>query len=214
MRGPVQRFCLVTVAVIMVAAMTSGCTGLQPAPRMVQLEPGEPPPPCPVTGKPVNFLVRLKEPDGPVYLCCARCIEPYEQEREAYTDLVAMQRQMLAFRQRVQVACPITGNPASKHRYSDLYGHRVYFCASCGHCPDMYEEDPERYEAALAAAYTYQTRCPIAGRDIDARQFVELQPDGPRVYFCSARCKRAYKHNPGQYAENLAAQGLQPGAAR
>ena len=62
--------------------------------------------------------------------------------------------------------------------------------------------------AALAASYTYQTRCPIAGRKISAEQFVELEPGGPCIYFCSARCKRAYEDDPGRYAHNLLVQGV------
>jgi YHS domain-containing protein len=188
----------------------AGCASLAPTPRMVPLEPADPPPACPVTGKPVNFLVRATGPDRVVYFCCPECIAVFEHDPAAYADMAEMQRQMLALRSRVQVTCPITGDPVSPQRYTDAYGQRVYFCGTCGACPQMYEEDPDRYQVALEAAYTYQTRCPVDGRPIAPGHFLALALGGPRVYFCCPRCRRAYERDPQRYRKNLLAQGCDP----
>ncbi|HUW82148.1 MAG TPA: hypothetical protein VMZ31_05035 [Phycisphaerae bacterium] len=189
-----------------------GCAQLKTHPsieRVAELEAVEPPP-CPVSGRPANLLVRIVRPDGPVYFCRAECISRSEQDPQGYRDLVEMQRQMLTVRPRVQVTCPINGDPVTPRRHTDLFGERVYFCSSCDSCKDLYEADPEQYAAALEASYTYQTRCAVTGRQIDPRQSVELARDGPYVYFCSSGCKRIYEGAPGRYADNLVAQGVNP----
>ncbi len=167
----------------------------------------EAPPPCPVSGKPVNFATHIKRPDGVVYFCDSACIKEYRAAPDAYADLVDTQREILKYRPRVQVLCPITGDPISKRRFTGLFGERVYFCGACGACPRIYEEEPERYQAALDASYSYQVSCPATGREISPKVFVEL-PDGQRIYFCSRRCLRKYNNVPELFSANLAAQGL------
>ncbi len=190
-----------------------GCSQFAMGPNVegtVALEPAEPPPPCPVSGKPANLLVRIVRADGPVYFCCAECISRFEQDPQGYRDLVEMQRQVLSARPRVQVTCPINGDPVLRDRYTDLFGERVYFCTSCDTCKNLYEADPERYAGALAASYTYQTRCPVTGRKVDPRQSVALAQGGPYVYFCSSRCKDIYEAAPARYTDNLMVQGVNP----
>jgi YHS domain-containing protein len=199
---------------LMLVGGVCGCASIETPPlglgHVAAWESAEPPPPCPVSGKPANLLVRIVRADGPVYFCCAECIDRFEQDAQGYRNLVEMQRQVLAVRPHVQVTCPINGDPVLPDRYTDLFGERVYFCTSCDSCKDLYEADPEHYAAALEASYTYQTRCPLTGRRIDPRQFVELAQGGPYVYFCSSRCKDIYRAAPARYADSLVAQGVNP----
>lgn len=205
-----SKTCIVAAAALG-TMVTSGCAQLNSRPAGPRMELDatrfEPPPPCPVTGEPVNFAIRIKPTDGPIYFSSVACIEEFRRDPEAYAEMVDMQREMLKYRPRIQVICPITGDPISTRRYTDLFGERVYFCGACGACPGMYEQDPERYQAALEAGYTYQTRCPVTGREIDPKAFTELR-EGQRIYFCSRGCRRQYGRASELFAANLAAQGV------
>ncbi len=201
----------IIVVVALGALATSGCAQLnsRPSGPRVELDSTqfEPPPPCPVCGEPVNFAIRIKRTDGLVHFSSMACIDEFRRDPEAHAEMVEMQREMLRYRPRIQVRCPIRGDPISKRRYTDRFGERVYFCSACGACPGMYEEDPERYKAALAASYTYQTRCPVSGCEINPKAYTELG-GGRRIYFCSRGCRRQYGKAPELFAANLAAQGV------
>ncbi len=161
-------------------------------------------PRCPVMNEPVDFSLKTDTPDGPVYFCCKSCIKQYESNPNKYASKVAAQRKALRALPRVQVACPLTGKPINREVFVESGGKKVYFC--CADCKSKYEAAPQKYAKRLEAAYTYQTRCPVMGGEIDPEVYTDL-PGGKRVYFCCKGCEDKLLSNPQKYARKLAEQG-------
>jgi YHS domain-containing protein len=162
-------------------------------------------PKCPVMGDPVDFSVRTMTDDGPVYFCCPMCIDEYKKNPDKFAEQVAEQRGLLAKRDRVQVVCPLSSKPIDKDAVYEHDGKKVYFC--CNDCKAKYAENPAKYKAKLAAAYCYQTRCPVSGKKISPASYKDL-PTGQRVYFCCDMCPKKFMADPGKYTENLKKQGI------
>jgi YHS domain-containing protein len=162
-------------------------------------------PKCPVMDEPVNFLISTMTKDGPVYFCCEMCINKYKKDPEKYAEKVATQRKVLATRDRVQVACPISGESIDTKVFTGEGKDRVYFC--CKDCIKKYTENPAKYAEKLATSYTYQTRCPVMGGKIDPTVSAKL-PTGERIYYCCRGCDKKVLENPGKYAKKLAEQGI------
>lgn len=161
-------------------------------------------PTCPVSGNPVDFTVSVKSDDGPVYFCCERCVAKFKKDPDKFAKTVAKQRAMLAKMDRVQVVCPISGEPINPKTFAEVGGKKIYTC--CNNCAGKYTKDPTKYAAGLAAAYTYQTKCPVSGNPIDPTAFVELE-GGQKVYFCCHDCPKKFVKEPAKYVANLEKQG-------
>ena len=166
---------------------------------------------CPVMGDPVDFSVRTMTDDGPVYFCCENCIEKFNKNPDKYAKKVATQRKALRALPRVQVSCPLSGDPIDTKVVFERAGTKVFFC--CDNCKGKYEKDPAKYASKLEASYTYQTRCPVMGAEIDPTAFVDL-PTGQRVYFCCQACDDKLLKDPEKYAPKLAAQGINVDVAK
>jgi len=162
-------------------------------------------PKCPVMGEPVDFSVRIVTDDGPVYFCCPMCIEDYQKEPAKFSKELEAQREMLAKREGVQISCPLSGKPIDKKVSFEKDSKTVYFC--CDKCRTRYAKDPAKYAAKLAAAYWYQTRCPVSGKKINGEFFTDL-PTGQRLYFCCAKCPQKFLDDPERYAPGLEEQGV------
>jgi len=160
---------------------------------------------CPVMGEPVDFGVRTITDAGPVYFCCPDCIPKFEKDQAKYAERVAAQRQALKKLERVQVACPVTGNPIDGKTFIMSGGQGVNFC--CKDCPAKYQQNPAQYKAKLEAGYTYQTRCPVSGEKIDSTAFVDLAT-GQRIYLCCPGCGEKLTKDPAKYAASLDEQGV------
>ena len=59
----------------------------------------------------------------------------------------------------------------------------------------------------MANSYTYQTKCPVMGEEIDPTASSVL-PTGQKIYYCCPRCGDKLLKNPAKYAPILAAQGV------
>jgi YHS domain-containing protein len=162
-------------------------------------------PKCPVMGEPINFAVSVATDDGPVFFCCKDCIPKYEADPAKYAEKVAAQRKALADRPKVQVLCPVSGEPVDPKVFVEHDGAKVYFC--CKGCIGKFQKDPEKYKAALANSYTYQTKCPVSGNAIDPEAHVG------KIYFCCKGCPKKFFADPAKYAPNLEAQGFKFAAA-
>ncbi len=162
-------------------------------------------PKCPVMGESIDFSVKTDTKDGPVYFCCKGCIEKYTAKPKKYAKKVAAQREAVADMPKVQVSCPVTGKPIDKKVSSRLNGKKIYFC--CKGCVAKFDKNPKKYAAKLAASYTYQTKCPVMGGDINPAVFSTL-PDGRKVYHCCAGCEKPFFKDPAKYVAKLAAQGM------
>ena len=84
-------------------------------------------------------------------------------------------------------------------------GSKVHFCSPM--CANKFKRDPAKYETVLANSYTYQTRCPVMGGNIDPQSFTRLA-GGQRIYLCCAGCEAPLFKDPAKYAPKLAAQGF------
>lgn len=162
-------------------------------------------PNCPVMDEPINLAVSVVTDDGPVFFCCEDCVSKYQANPPKYAAKVAEQRKALADRPKVQVICPVSNDPVDQDVYVENNGNKVYFC--CKGCINKYEKDPAKYASALANGYTYQTKCPVMGEDIDPKAFAKTA-NGTRFYFCCDGCDKEFFKDPKKYAPNLAAQGF------
>ncbi len=160
---------------------------------------------CPIMGNPVNFLVQTMTDEGPVYFCCPGCIDKYEKNPAKYAKQTKAQRAAAKKMKRVQVICPVSGEPIDGKTSVTSGGKGVSFC--CPDCAAKYEKDPAKYAAKLEASYTYQTRCPVMGGKVNPTSFTDL-PTGERIYFCCQGCESKLLKSLEKYAPKLAAQGI------
>jgi YHS domain-containing protein len=191
---------------LFVAALTIGPAFAQQAEKKPTDKPSKAAadlPKCPVSDMPVSFYQSVKTDDGPVYLCCPKCVSAFEAKKAELKDKVAAQRAALAKLPKVQVTCPVGGEPVSAEFTSSKGGQDVQFC--CDKCKAKYEADPAAYKAKLAESYTYQTQCPLMGEPIDPAMFVDV--GGQRVYVCCEKCQGRVQSNPQKAAGGLAKQG-------
>ena len=160
---------------------------------------------CPIMGEAVNFSVSTDAADGPVYFCCSGCIGKFNKNPDKYAKELATQRVVLAKLDKVQIACPVTGEEIDPSKQLEHDGEKIAFC--CGGCIKKFKKDPAKYQADLAASYTYQTKCPVSGEAIDANSSTVLST-GETVYFCCGGCAKKFVADPAKYADNMAKQGV------
>ncbi len=160
---------------------------------------------CPVMGEPIDFNVKTMTDEGPVYFCCAGCVEKFQKDPAKYQKQTEAQRAALKKMEHVQVTCPVTGNPVDGKTFAMIEGQGVSFC--CADCVSKYQQDVAKYRAKLEASYTYQVRCPVMGGKIDPGSYTDL-PTGERVYFCCQGCETKLLKDPAKYAPKLAEQGV------
>src|SRR5690554_6927351 len=68
-------------------------------------------PQCPVMDESVDPSLKLATDDGPVYFCCARCVEKFNEHPDRFAERVAKQREALKDLPKVQVICPVSHEP-------------------------------------------------------------------------------------------------------
>lgn len=205
---------LCTIPVGMALSQEHGGHGAAEERKSAEQTPAEsakPLPLCPVMGEPVHFNVRTMTDDGPVYFCCESCIKKFKAEPRKFEAKLAKQRAALEKRDRIQVNCPITGNPIDGKTEIVTRGRSVSFC--CARCVSKFDSadnsdvDNKRLDANLEGCFTYQTRCPVSEEKVDPTIFTDL-PTGQRIYLCCSGCSDKLRKAPAKYAKNLAAQGI------
>ena len=168
-------------------------------------------PRCPVANEAIDFNVKTDTESGPVYFCCAGCIDKYKADPAKFEKEVAKQRGVLAKMDRIQVACPLSGEPIDKNAFVEQNGKKVYLC--CNDCKTAFAKNPKKYAGKLAASYTYQTKCPVGGGKIDPAVYSDL-PTGERIYYCCPGCDKKFKADPAKYVGKLAEQGVHVDAVK
>jgi YHS domain-containing protein len=161
-------------------------------------------PGCPLTGKPIDFNISFNTDDGPVYFCCKNCCKSFASDPAQHPEEVQAQREALAKRDRIQLCCPLTGSPINPEVSFDHNGQKIGFC--CGDCCGKFAADPKLFADKVAAAFTYQTLCPVSGKPIDPTKSFQVE-NGPKVYFCCGNCCAAFAEEPAKFAEKVAALG-------
>ena len=160
---------------------------------------------CPVMGETVDFSLSVATDEGPVFVCCKGCIKKMQKSPDKYADGIAAQRKSLVGREKVQVACPISGKPIDKDVFADVSGQKIYMC--CPGCVGKYKAAPDKFAAKLAASYTYQTKCPLSGEKIDPTVFATM-PSGLKIYTCCTKCSAKFQDDPEKYWSGLEKQGF------
>ncbi len=79
------------------------------------------------------------------------------------------------------------------------------FAACCGGC-GMGGAAPVAEKDEAKAPVKAQMLCPITGKEIDKKQFVDYQ--GKRVYFSSANCPTEFNKDPGKYIKKMEDDGI------
>lgn len=152
-------------------------------------------PPCPVTGEPIVLFIKTMTDDGPVYFSSEAARDRFNTDPTKYAEKTAAQRDALKKLPRVQVNCPVTGNPIDGKTQIFTRDKVVDFC--CKRCVakfDSVDNDEaalRAYDAKLEASYTYQTNCPVSGDAINPTVYAEISDD-LRVYFCCAGDRDAF----------------------
>ncbi len=162
-------------------------------------------PNCPLMNEPVNLALSVATDDGPVYFCCDGCIPKFQRNPGKYATKVAAQRKALANRPKVQVTCPVSKEPVDGKLSVEVGGKKVYLC--CKGCVSKYKADPAKYASALANSYSFQTKCPVMGGDINPTVFSKLST-GETIYYCCAGCDKPLRKNPAKYNKSLVSQGI------
>ncbi|MFQ5591823.1 MAG: hypothetical protein ACE5HE_11720 [Phycisphaerae bacterium] len=160
---------------------------------------------CPVSDDAASFAWNVATADGPLFFCCKDCIPKYQADPSKYAEKAAAQRKALAGRDKVQVTCPISHKPVAPDAFIESNEQKVHFC--CKGCIRKYQQDTEKYRAALANSFTYQTKCPVMGGEISPQAFTTLA-SGAKVYFCCPKCEKALYAEPEKFASKLTAQGM------
>lgn len=159
---------------------------------------------CPITDEAVNLAISVTTDEGPVFVCCGHCVGKYKATPGRYAAKVVTQRKALAHRPKVQVTCPVTGEPVDGKSFAMHDGNKVSLC--CMGCASKYEANPAKYAAALANSYTYQTKCPVMGEGINPKSFTTLAGN-KKIFYCCNGCDKKLRGSPAKYLPELASQG-------
>ena len=159
---------------------------------------------CPVTDEAVNLAMSVTTDEGPVFMCCGHCMGKYKAAPGRYAAKVVAQRKALADRPKVQVTCPVSGEPVDGKSFAEHGGQKVSLC--CTGCASKYEGNPAKYAAALANSYTYQTKCPVMGEEINPKSFTAIAGKG-KIFYCCNGCDKKLHGAPAKYLPKLASQG-------
>lgn len=160
---------------------------------------------CPVSGDPANLAIGTPTREGPIFFCKPECAEEFRKAPDRFAQPVAAQRAALSSLPKVQVKCPVSGDPADPKITHGPEGQKISFCSE--DCRKKYAGEPARYAAALANSYSYQTKCPVMKELINPKSFIKL-PSGQTVYFCCKGCDEKLIADPAKYAGVLKEQGF------
>lgn len=162
-------------------------------------------PKCPVSGEDANLAKSFDTDLGPVYVCCKGCAKKVRRNSRQYAAKITAQHKTLAKLDRIQVSCPISGDPIDPAAYFEQDGKKVYACSK--KCADEIKKNPGKYKQALLASYTYQTKCPVSGERIDPAASLKLTSGGS-IHFCCKSCKKKFVADPTKYAKKLEEQHI------
>jgi YHS domain-containing protein len=220
-------FALALVCVAPIAAQTVPTTQpikAQPPPQVTTSAalPATQPAPilCPVTSRPIdrNIVTRFRR--HWVYFATPEARDQFLKDPLEYAE--GVQKQWEVDRPlRVQVTCPVTGEPPAPDIYTGEGLTAVFFADEAAR--RAYEADPARYVTRMATIHTYQTGCGACEMPIDPRVSRELK--GRTIYFCCkgcageadkdpdgvfARADRQCRNNKLTHIHQLRAAGLLP----
>jgi YHS domain-containing protein len=148
-------------------------------------------PVCPVTGRPIDLNVWTELDGKRIYFADEAARAKFQENPGQYAENVRKQWELMR-PPRVQVLCPVTGQPVNRQVSTLWNGERIYFASPAAKA--TWEEHPQRYAEKLKQCYTFQTVCPCGYGDI--RPDVSLEYKGRTLYFCCPGCRDAFRRNP------------------
>lgn len=140
-------------------------------------------PMCPVMDEPIDPKVYVRYQGKRVYMCCNDCIAEFKKDPEKYAAKIKAQWDAMPAH-RIQVKCPVTGAAVNSAVFVETPHMDIYFKDE--DAKKAWEADKAKYEKNLDGCYTYQTTCPLSGREINPAISKEIE--GKTVYFCCNGC--------------------------
>ncbi len=155
---------------------------------------------CPVMGEKINKTIFVDSEMGRAYFCCEKCVKRFKSGPQKYAKKVFAQQDAMGVK-RVQVSCPLTGEPVDPKVSVKHDGMTVNFC--CERCAAGFKKNPEKHMPAYYKSFTTQTECPVMGEEIDPTASVKLAND-EKVYLCCKRCVTKFGADRAKYGKRLA----------
>jgi len=157
---------------------------------------------CVVSGAPAKEANFVEYKGKKVYFCCQNCPKAYKADPEKFATKA--NAQLLATKQIVQVACPLTGKACNPEQTADVGGSTIAFC--CGGCKGKVAKASGDDLLALvfgdlAKGFTLQTVCPVSNKPIDPA--ISVEHDGKKVFFCCDGCPGAFEKDPAKFTAKL-----------
>lgn len=157
---------------------------------------------CVVSGAPAKEANSVDYKGKKVYFCCQNCPKAFKADPEKFAAKAGAQ--LLATKQIVQVACPLTGKPVNAEQTVAVGDTKVSFC--CGGCKGKASKASGDDLLALvfgdlAKGFTLQNMCPVSNKPIDAA--VSVEHDGKKVFFCCDGCPGAFEKDPAKFTAKL-----------
>ncbi len=191
----VRRFVIVSLALTLATSWASAEDPKQDKPAKPAAEHKQPKAEgehakltCAVTDEPADMKSFTVYRGKRVYFCCDDCIKPFKEDPDKYAAAVKAQWEALK-PMRVQTVCPVTGEPVKHEQYVSTPDFEIFFASE--EAKKTWEKDSSKYASKMDECFTFQTTCPVSGKEIDPTASDKL--DGRMVYFCCPNCPAAAK---------------------
>ncbi len=156
---------------------------------------------CPVTNQPVDKAQMTRFRGKWVYFANAEARQKFEADPLEYAD--GVQAQWAADKPlRIQVACPVTGEPPDPDIYVGTGADTICFASAAA--KQKWLADKTSYEKNLPECFTYQTACGTCTGEIDPK--VKRVLEGQAYYFCCNGCAGHFEKDPSKYTPQIKAQ--------
>lgn len=155
---------------------------------------------CPVTGKPIDRAVFARFRGKRVYFADKSCVEKFLADPSEYAEALKAQWKALT-PLRVQVACPVTGEPIDKQFFVETPERDIYFASA--EAKAKWEASAEKFADKLDSCYSFQTHCGTCPGEYNPQVFEEH--DGRRIYFCCPGCRGVFQKDPAKFMKDYEA---------
>jgi len=158
--------------------------------------------PCPVTGQPADRRICSRFRGRFVYFASESARQQFDREPARFAE--QLQAQWAADPLlRVQVRCPVTGEPVRGTIYEGCGDEAIFFASE--EARRKWLADPAAYRDRLEReCYTFQTGCATCGNPINPAVVKTI--DGRALYFCCAGCPMGFERDREKHLRAVDAQ--------
>lgn len=157
---------------------------------------------CPVTGQPADRGICARFRGRFVYFASDAARQQFEREPARFAEQVQSQWTADPLL-RVQVRCPVTGEPARGTVYEGCGDDAVFFASE--EARRKWLADPAAYRDRLEReCYTFQTGCATCGNPINPAAVKTV--DGRALYFCCTGCPMGFERDREKHLRAVDAQ--------